>query len=164
MNPIAEKTEKEQLYIEYRDKVNGYVSGKIQNSHDAEDLVSEIFLNIYEKYDSYDKDLASVSTWIYTITRNTVIDYFRSRHISSELPEYLPDDSCPEEELLKKESLAELGKALSALDERSRGLIILRYYKKMTLKDTALKMGISYAYVKILHKNALHSLRKLMNQ
>ena len=42
--------EKEELYTEYRKKVAGYVFGKLQNRHDAEDIVSEIFLKVYEKY------------------------------------------------------------------------------------------------------------------
>ena len=49
-------TEKETLYTEYRDKVRGYVFGKLQNQSDAEDIVSEIFLKIYKRYDSFDKD------------------------------------------------------------------------------------------------------------
>ena len=37
--------------------------------------------------------------------------------------------------------------------------MILKYYKKMSLKDIAARMGISYAYVKILHKSALNKLK-----
>lgn len=151
--------EKEELYTEYRKKVAGYVFGKLQNRHDAEDIVSEIFLKVYEKYSSYDGECASLSTWIYTVTRNTVIDYFRSNRSEEELPEDFSCGDLEEDEFLKKESLHELGRALAELDERSRALIIFRYYKEMTLKEIADRMGISYAYVKILHKSALHDLR-----
>ena len=156
-------TEKEELYMAYRDKVRGYVFGKLQNRQDAEDLVSEIFVKVYEKYSSYNVERASVSTWIYTITRNTVIDYFRASRGEEQLPEEFPDDCSETDGLLQRESLRELGKALSALDERSRVLVVLRYYRQMTLKDIASRMGISYAYVKILHRNALHRLRMLMS-
>lgn len=111
------------------------------------------------KYSSYDGERASLSTWIYTVTRNTVIDYFRSNKSEEELPEDFSCGDLEEDEFLKKESLHELGKALAELDERSRALIIFRYYKEMTLKEIADRMGISYAYVKILHKSALHDLR-----
>lgn len=151
--------EKEELYTEYRKKVTGYVFGKLQNRHDAEDIVSEIFLKVYEKYSSYDGERASLSTWIYTVTRNTVIDYFRSNKSEEELPKDFSCGDLEEDEFLKKESLHELGRALAELDERSRALIIFRYYKEMTLKEIADRMGISYAYVKILHKSALHDLR-----
>ena len=151
--------EKEELYTEYRKQVAGYVFGKLQNRHDAEDIVSEIFLKVYEKYSSYGGERASLSTWIYTVTRNTVIDYFRSNRSEEELPEDFSCGDLEEDKNIKKESLHELGRALAELDERSRALIIFRYYKEMTLKEIADRMGISYAYVKILHKSALHDLR-----
>ena len=152
-------TEKEALYTEYRDKVSRYVFCRLQNKSDAEDIVSEIFLKVYEHFDTFDASLASVSTWIYTITRNTVTDYFRSNHIYAELPEELSDEDDADCVILQKESLAALGKALGNLDERRRALVIFKYYKKMSLKDIAARMGISYAYVKILHKSALNKLK-----
>ena len=83
--------EREALYTAYSEKVRGYVFGKVANRHDAEDLVSDVFLKAYEKYPTFDADRASVSTWLYTITRNTVIDYFRTHRPGVELPEDLPD-------------------------------------------------------------------------
>ena len=152
-------TEKEALYTEYRDKVSRYVFCRLQNKSDAEDIVSEIFLKVYEHFDTFDASLASVSTWIYTITRNTVTDYFRSNRIYAELPEEASDEDDVDCVVLRKESLAALGKALGKLDERRRALVILKYYKKMSLKDIAARRGISYAYVKILHKSALNKLK-----
>ena len=156
---MSATTEKEVLYTEYRDKVSRYVFCKLRNKNDAEDLVSEIFLKVYENLDKFDASLASVSTWIYTITQNTVTDYFRSNRTYSELPEELSDGGGTDCVVLQKESLAALGKALGKLDERRCALVILKYYKKMSLKDIAARMGISYAYVKILHKSALNKLK-----
>lgn len=156
---MSATTEKEVLYTEYRDKVSRYVFCKLRNKNDAEDLVSEIFLKVYENLDKFDASLASVSTWIYTITQNTVTDYFRSNRTYSELPEELSDGGGTDCVVLQKESLAALGKALGKLDERCRALVILKYYEKMSLKDIASRMGISYAYVKILHKSALNKLK-----
>ena len=65
----------EQFYLQYHDKVRG----TIQDPHDVEDLVSAVFMKIVQKLDSYDSAKASVSTWVYTITRNTVTDHFRTR-------------------------------------------------------------------------------------
>lgn len=156
--------EREALYAEYAEKVRGYVFGKLSNRDDAEDIVSDIFLKIYEKYPTFDESRASVSTWIYTITRNTVIDYFRAHRICAELPDDLPDEGGVDDGLLRQESLRALGEALGKLDDRSRALIVLRYYKRMSLKDTAARLGVSYAYVKVLHKEALRLLRKHMGE
>lgn len=152
--------EREALYTAYSEKVRGYVFGKVANRHDAEDLVSDVFLKAYEKYPTFDADRASVSTWLYTITRNTVIDYFRTHRPGVELPDDLPDAAGIDDGLLQRESLQALGEALNRLDERLRALIVLRYGKGLSLKDTAARPGVSYAYVKILHSNALKTLRE----
>ena len=80
------------------------------------------------------------------------------------LPEDLPDEGGVDDGLLRQESLRTLGEALGKLDDRSRALIVLRYYKRMSLKDTAARLGVSYAYVKVLHKGALRLLRKHMGE
>ena len=157
---MRQAAEKETLYTEYSEKVRGYVFGKVANRHDAEDLVSDIFLKAYEKYPTFDADRASVSTWLYTITRNTVIDYFRTHRIHAELPDGLPDGTEVDDGLLRRETLQALGEALGRLDERSRALIILRYGRGLSLKDTAARLGVSYAYVKLLHGGALRMLRE----
>ena len=63
-----------------------------------------------------------------------------------------------------KKAAAQANNRLGKLDDRSRALIVLRYYKRMSLKDTAARLGVSYAYVKVLHKEALRLLRKHMGE
>lgn len=103
-----------------------------------------------------------MSTWIYTITRNTVIDYFKTNKTVCELPEILEYTDEGFEDILKKETLEELANALERLEQRKRGLIILHYYSGYTLKQTAEKMQMSYANAKIIHAKALGELKKLM--
>lgn len=155
--------DREQIYIEYVDKVRRYVEWKIQNRQDAEDLVSSIFVKVYQNIKSFDEKKASISTWIYTITRNTVIDYFKTHKTVCELPEVLEYTEDGFEDILKKETLEELADALEQLEQRKRDLIILHYYSGYTLKQAAEKMQMSYANVKIIHAKALRELKKLMS-
>ena len=60
------------IYQEYNGKVMGYISARVQRRADAEDLCSEVFEKVFRKMEGYDQEKASVGTWIYTITRNTV--------------------------------------------------------------------------------------------
>lgn len=153
---------KESLYNDYYRKVFGYLKGKTSNYHLAEDLASDVFMKVYSKADTFDETKSSVSTWIYTITRNTLTDYFRSRKVFEEIPEELSDGSDIEATVLDNETLEELADALEKLDERERDIIILRYYKGMKLKDIADVIGISYAYVKLLHNKALMLLKEYL--
>lgn len=150
---------KTELYREYHGKVLSYVRSKVCDSVLAEDLCSDIFLKIYEKLDRYDETKASLSTWIYTIARNTLTDYYRTRRVFSEIPETMEDGFSMEEALCSREMLDTLADALEHLDERGRDIIILRYYRGLTLKEIAERLQISYAYVKVLHSKALSALR-----
>ena len=73
-----------------------------------------------EKNQSFGADTASAASKVYTITRNTVIDYFRAHRTCAELPEDLPDEVGVDDGLLRQESLRTLGEALGKLDDRGR--------------------------------------------
>ncbi len=153
--------DKEEIYREYHGKVFGYICTKINNSHDAEDLTSEVFLKVYEKLDTFDETKASLSTWIYTITRNALTDYFRTRKMFAEIPETIEDEASMEDEACNAEMLETLTNALETLDERERDIIILRYYSGKTLKEISSNMGISYAYVKVLQNKAFEKIKDI---
>jgi len=148
-------TAAEDIYISYHDKVSAYIRGKLDNHHDAEDLVSQVFEKVYGKIHTFDESKASLSTWIYTITRNTVTDYYRNRRIHTSYDEVyeLP---APAKDRGMLDTLAD---ALMILKERERDLILLHYYKGLTLKEVADKMGMSYINAKVIHKKALSGLK-----
>lgn len=144
--------------------MTGYVRGKISNSHEVEDIVSDVFVKALNSLSGFDESKASISTWLYTITRNTVTDYFRTKRNFCEIPEDLCADNDTEENLLNEETLDRLADALSQLGKRERDIIILHYYSGKTLKDTANQMGISYSYIKLLHSKALKTLRDIIDR
>ena len=152
----------EQLYSEFKDRVTCYVRGKVINEQDVQDIVSEVFVKVFEGLSGYDESQASFSTWIYTITRNTVADYFRSAKLFCELPEEICSDDGIEQELINEETLERLANALLKLGERERDIVVLRYYSGKTLVDIAKMLGISYSYAKLLHSSALKTLRSLL--
>lgn len=154
---------KDRVYRDYADKVKYYILGKVTNEADAEDLHSIIFQKIFDKIDTYDEKKASVSTWVYTITHNTVCDYFKTKkNIIS-----LEDDVLTADENLdgvcKKETLDELADALLKLKEKERQLIVLVFYNDMTIKEASAKLEMSYSNAKLLHGSALAKLKDFLS-
>lgn len=152
------------IYREYHARVTSYVRGKIQNIHEAEDVVSSVFVKVYERWDSYDPERASVSTWIYTITRSAVTDYYRKRQVHSEYADYMDADLEEIPEDSGDEMLDRLADGLTRLKEKERDVIVLHYYEGYTLKQVADMMGMSYINAKVLHKKALGNLRMEFSQ
>ena len=152
----------ETLYTQYYGKVMGYILARIRNRADAEDITADVFEKVQRKLADFDPSKASVSTWIFTITRNTVIDHYRRNRPAEELDENLSDDRELDENLLNTETLSELAGALRALPEEMRDLIVLRYYDGKPLTEVAEIMGLSYGAVKLRHQSALAKLRKAL--
>ena len=147
----------EQVYLQYQAKVRAYVRSKIQDPHDAEDLVSAVFIKVIRNLDSYDPTKASLSTWVYTITRNTVTDHLRTQRSTTVLDDCMLDERSYSS--LTNDTLDILADALLSLKEKERDLIALHYYMGYPLKTVAETMGMSYINAKLVHKKALANLR-----
>lgn len=147
------------LYSAYRDKVLAYLLGRTERREDAEELCQDVFTEVLRCLPQYDPAKASFSTWIYQITRFTLIDYLRTRHPTEPLAEESPAAEDFTENLIKKETLERLAAALNQLPQEERDIIVLRYYEGLTLTEIARSTGISYGMVKVKHKKALDRLR-----
>lgn len=157
-----DQQQKDEIYRNYSKKVFYYMLGKGLNESDAEDLTANVFVKVYNKLDGFDSSKSSISTWIYRITQNTVIDFFRARKSFGELSEDIVYVDENFDKLAQTETLTELAQALMQLDERSRSLVVLVYYDGMTLKEAAEKTGMSYSNSKIIMKKALGTLKKIL--
>lgn len=153
---------KTEIYEQYSKKVLSYIRGKVGDAYLAEDLCADVFLKVYEKIDTFDESKASISTWIYTIAHNVVIDQYRRTRPTEEVPEDMAADDDPLAEMCNNETLNALADALKKLDDRERHLIIARYYNNDSLKNIAEDLDVSYSYVKILHNNALKKMKNFL--
>jgi len=153
----------EQIYTDYSGKVMGYIRARVRSSADAEDIHAEVFEKILRKVEGFDPEKASLNTWIFTITRNTVIDFFRRSKPSEELDENLSDNIELDEDLLNSETLGELAAALKSLPPQMMQIIVLRYYDGKPLTEIAEMMNLSYGAVKLRHQNAVLMLRNALS-
>ena len=158
----ANREQKEQLYRDFHEKVFRYLRSKLSDRELAEDLAQDVFVKAFEHLADFDEQKASASTWIFTITKNTLTDYFRTRRVHEELPESLESSSSVEDEVCNAASLQTLADALKTLPARERDIIILRFYSGKTLREIADGMKISYSYVKILQNKALADLKSFL--
>ncbi len=152
----------EQIYREYSGKVLRYARSKISNPQDAEDICSAVFLKIQRGLPLYDSARSSLSTWIYSIAHNAVVDFYRRAHAAELLDEEIACTEDGFEDIYRDEMLEALAAALERLPPRESDVIILHYYTGKTLKEIADLMKMSYSNMKSLHKKALSRLKKLL--
>jgi RNA polymerase sigma-70 factor (ECF subfamily) len=158
----------EALYLEYRGRVRAYALHHLQNVQDAEDAVSQVFLNAYKNRGAYDPKKGLYSTWLYAITRNVVREAQR-RTGRSRTDGYFDEwetlecqDPRPEDALLTQERVEALADALEKLPERERDILLLRFYSGLSSREVAARMGLSDGNVRYLQSRAISRLRGLL--
>lgn len=135
----------------------------VKDYQQAEDLTHDTFLKAYLYYDSF-KHHSSEKTWLFSIAHNLTVDFLRKRKPSTILKEmfYLQKDNLPlpEEIVRLKEESYELYKALGALKDTYRKVIILRKIKGFSIEDTAKILSWSEGKVKSTFFRAIPALKK----
>ena len=80
------------IYDDHYNRVLAVINAKVRNIETAEDLAAEVFVKIHQKIETFDSEKATLSTWIGSVTKNLVIDYFRKRKLNSKPMTDLSDD------------------------------------------------------------------------
>lgn len=137
------------------DKIYRYCFYKVRNTAAAEDITQETFLRYFAQNPKIKRgeDMA----YLYTITKNLCIDYFRKKQ-TEELPEDYPAEEFSE----TSDTKIVVRAALEKLDERHREIVLLRYLSGLSVNETAETMGISRFAAYRLEKAALNEMKKYL--
>ncbi len=136
----------EDIWHEYQSRLAAFIRSKV--AEDAvDDLLQEVFMKIHLRIDSL-KDDTKLESWLYQITRNAITDYYRTKRMSEELPEWLEQPKPEEEESIRKELSACLEPMVRELPDKYRTAIQLSEIENKTQKEVAEKEGISLSGAK----------------
>jgi RNA polymerase sigma-70 factor (ECF subfamily) len=139
------------LYARHSVRVHRFVLRIIGNATIAEDVVSEVFLDVWRHAKGF-KEKSRVSTWLLGIARNKSLSIARQRSIEP-LDEQLsaviedPGDD-PETTVVKKDQGAVIRKSLLELPAAQREVIDLVYYHQKSVAEVAQIVGVPENTVK----------------
>jgi RNA polymerase sigma-70 factor, ECF subfamily len=163
----------ELIISQYLNPVYNYTFRIVNDKSEAEDITQEVFVKVWKNLDKYDES-KNFKTWLFTIARNTTIDFLRKRkNISfSELgddektfEENITDtEPLPDEIFMRKELGKELENALSKMRPDFREIILLHYTENMTFEEISVIVGKPLNTVKSHHLRGLSALRKLLTK
>ena len=155
------------LYDTHINQVYRYALARLGNTHDAEDVVSEIFVKMLNGLPNYQWRKVPFAAWLMRIAHNEVGSFTRRngrRANDTELPEELLDRSNndPAENAERQLALEDLRKAVLLLPEAQREVIILRFASGLSVSDTAKALGKQENNVKVLQHKGMQRLQVLM--
>lgn len=157
-----------ELYQRYAPGLFAYAYQQTTSREDAEDIVLDVFLSILGNPRFATFDEKKQEAWLWTITRNKVVDYYRRstrhQHLSIEwLSEPLYADDClaPEQLSLKREEYAQLASALQALPEFQQEVLRLRFGHGLKYKEIAPVLEKSEGTIRTILFRTLQHLREI---
>lgn len=158
----------EQLYELYMTPVYRYLLVRCQQKALAEDLTQTVFLKAFEHQAALKGDGAKPLAYLYTVARNSLIDYWKKKkevHQSdvAETFERKPDDKrTPDATAEHNDLVSELVEGLSTLTEDQREVVSLKYLHDYSVSEISARIGKSEEAVRQLQCRGLKALRTVM--
>lgn len=155
------------LYRHYLDQIYRFIFLKIGSKSETEDITHEVFLSAWRNIPTYAEKGFPLSSWLYQIARNKVIDHFRTRKIDIALDEVAETRAEGDTADLAVEKLIngeKIQAAIERLPEEQQSLLILRYVEDLSPREIADIVGKSEGAVRIMQHRAILRLRHELKQ
>jgi RNA polymerase sigma-70 factor (ECF subfamily) len=149
------------LWERYCCRLLAFIRGRIQDESDAEDILQEVFIRIHRSLCC--QEWNKPEGWIYRITRNLIIDHYRSRRETVEVDETMParEEHDWEDDPVTRLAFS-LRETIETLPEPYRQALVLTEYEGLSQKELASREGISLSGAKSRMQRAREKLRDLL--
>jgi RNA polymerase sigma-70 factor (ECF subfamily) len=151
----------ESVWNQFSDRLHSFIRSRVPDEATAEDLLQEVFLRIHARMGTL-RDMGKFESWIYQVTRNAIIDYYRTERPTDELPETLGSYEDEHEDDLVDRLAADVREMADALPERYREAFMLTAYEGLSQKELAQRLGISYSGAKSRVQRARQMIRDML--
>ncbi len=147
----------------YRDALYRFALQRVGDGATAEDIVQEVLVKAYAQRETL-KEPSKLRSWLYQITRNTIIDFYRTQKPAEPIPEDLAQQSTGEEELARQEMAACLLPLLDTLPAPYRRALKLAEFEGARQREIATRMGLSLSGAKSRVQRGRRMLRDALLQ
>ncbi len=141
----------EYLFTRYRESIYRLMILRLGSAIDADDLLQETFIKVYINLHRYN-DKYTFGQWIYTIARNTFIDFKRKRHEDFSIDDrYSLSESLsptPEQNVINIQTRKQIERSISQLTPTHQLLFKMRFLEEYSYEEIAEKLNMPLGSVK----------------
>ncbi len=148
---------------EYQKQLHSFINKRVSDSLAADDILQEVFIKIDENLDKI-KEQEKIAAYIYQITRNTIINYYRKKKSFTSIPENLKNEEKQLVEKQKDDIAQSLTYMIEKLPEPYANAIMLSEIKGLTGKEVAEKQKISLPAAKSRIQRGRKLLKGLLHE
>lgn len=159
------------LYDRYASIVFGLAKRVTSRQEDAEEVVQDVFAQVWRQASRYESGRATVAGWLVMLTRTRAIDRVRARVARPDQNASVPPESAPhlamagpdpEAVSISADDVRQVRTVLSALPDGQRSLVEMAYYEGLTHTEIADRTGIALGTVKTRLRAAMAALRQAL--
>lgn len=175
------------LFNKYKSQIFFNLSKSLRfDSETASDLMMDVFTKIHLKFDTYKKEEFALSTWVFTITKNTLIDHVKKEKynkdvlsLDSFVKDSSDDDNSKRTHDVEDKSISNDSLSLLIRDERAKSLVValnnikrdevrkalvLFYFEEKNYKEISLELNITESKVKIFLFRGKAELKSILGE
>lgn len=134
----------QEVWTKYSDDLKLFIISKVKSKTVADDILQDAFIKIHTKLDTL-KDFAKLKSWIFTITRNSILDYFKTQNKTIEFDDFTIEEENEEHTHTEKDCLGEI---LKNLPKKYRDPIFLSDIKGLKQQEVAEQLNQSLSATK----------------
>ena len=151
------------IHNQFHNLLRNYIAARVSNSDDADDILQEVFIKISSKLNSL-SDGEKLKSWIFAITRNAIIDYYRKNaNNKTDITEKMINEIKPETDFDSTKGLDKCLKGfIQKLPEEYREIIIDSEVKGIKQKDLVEKYNLAYPSVRSRVQRGRSRLKKML--
>jgi len=148
----------EQLINQYSKNLCNYIKFRVKNDADVNDILQDAMLSIWQSIATYEYG-SSFKTWIFSITRRRIADFYRSRHDVLPLADYEESFEINDE----IEERIDIDRALSRLSDKDNELLHLIFQAQLSYHEISELIGIPVGTIKSRMSGIKAKLKKMLS-
>lgn len=169
---IIKKNDKEcanELISKYYKEIYTYVYKQVSNKETSLDLTQDIFISVLKSIHNFDKDKSSFRTWLYKISTNKVVDYYRSKNYKyGSVTEPIDDKEIASSKdftisLEYKEDVSKIQNIVNKMDTQYQEIFRLKIFLQSTFGEIANILKIPESTVKTKYYSMIKRVKKEFN-
>lgn len=152
----------EQIWNEFAAKLGRFIRSRVADPATAEDLRQDVFVKIHQQLGQL-RDPAKLEGWIYQIARNAIIDHYRTRRPTGEMPADPPAEPETKDDEIEELKVS-FRRMIHSLPEPYRNAIVLTELEGLTQQELADRLGISLSGAKSRVQRGRAQLKKMLHE
>ena len=160
------------LYDLYDRLLFGMIISIVKSKEEAEDVLQEVFVNVWQKAHTFNENRGNVYSWLVTLARNRAIDRIRSKDyktqekasVSVHEPAFKLEGNTfdPLETTIHSDRAELVKRALGEIPEKQSEVLKIAYYRGMTQSEISDHLDIPLGTVKTRTRQGMIKLKNIL--